>query len=45
MTIDEELERLLLSERDNEVSRFAYNAEINRYSLIAAGDLEGLKKH
>lgn len=44
MTIDEELERLLLSERDNEVSRFAYNAEINRYSLIAAGDLEGLKK-
>ena len=44
MTIDEELERLLLSARDNEVSRFAYNAEINRYSLIAAGDLEGLKK-
>lgn len=44
MTIDEELERLLLSERDNEVSRFAYNSEINRYSLIAAGDLEGLKK-
>ena len=44
MTIDEELERLLLSERDNDVMRFAYNAEINRYGLIAAGDLEGLKK-
>ena len=44
MTIDEELERLLLSERDSDTRRFAYNAEINRYSLIAAGDLEGLKK-
>ena len=44
MTSDDEIERLRLSERDNEVSRFAYNAEINRYSLIAAGDLEGLKK-
>ena len=44
MTIDEELERLLLSERDNDVRRFAYNAEINRYGLIAAGDVEGLKR-
>ena len=44
MTIDEELERLLLTERDNDIMRFAYNAEINRYGLIAAGDLEGLKK-
>ena len=44
MTIDEELERLLLSERDSDTRRFAYNAEINRYGLIAAGDLEGLKK-
>ncbi len=44
MTIDEELERLLLSERDNDVRRYAYNAEINRYGLIAAGDLEGLKR-
>ena len=44
MTIDEELERLLLTERDNDIMLFAYNAEINRYGLIAAGDLEGLKK-
>ena len=44
MTIDEELERLLLSERDSDTRRFTYNAEINRYGLIAAGDLEGLKK-
>lgn len=44
MTIDEELGRLLLSERDSDTRRFAYNAEINRYGLIAEGDLEGLKK-
>jgi len=44
MTIDEELERLLLSERDNDIRRFAYNQEIHRYGLIAAGDIEGLKK-
>ena len=44
MTIDEELERLLLSERDNDIRRFAYNQEIHRYGLIAAGDVEGLKK-
>ena len=44
MSIDEELERLLLSERDNDVRRYAYNQEIHRYGLIAAGDVEGLKK-
>ena len=44
MNIDQELEKLLQSERDNDVRRFAYNAEINRYGLIAAGDVEGLKK-
>ena len=44
MNIDKELERLLLEGRDNDVRRFAYNQEIHRYGLIAAGDVEGLKK-
>ena len=44
MNIGDELEKLLQSERDNDVRRFAYNAEINRYGLIAAGDVEGLRK-
>lgn len=45
MDIEKELEKRLLSERDNDVRRIAYNAEIRHYDMIASGDVEGVKKY
>jgi len=44
MNIDSELEKQLVSERDNEVKRFSYDQEINYYTMIASGDVEGVKE-
>ncbi len=43
MGIEQELEKRLLSERDNDIRRTAYNNEIKFYGMISAGDVEALK--
>lgn len=42
MKFESELEKQLVSERDNEVKRFSYDNEIKYYSMIASGDVEGV---
>lgn len=41
---ERELEKRLLSERDNEDRRTAYNNEIKYYDMIASGDVENITK-
>ena len=44
MNVDQEIERRLLSERDNDYRRTAYNSEIRHYGMISSGDVDGLNK-
>lgn len=44
MKIDSELEKQLVSERDNEVKRVSYDNEIKFYTMIASGDVAGVEE-
>lgn len=45
MGVEQEIERRLLSERDNDFRRTAYNSEIRYYGMISSGDIEGLNRY
>lgn len=45
MNVEREVEKRLLSERDNDVRRTAYNSEIRYYDMISSGDVDGLKDY